>query len=154
MSQLFSQSLKVVNAGLNSFAANVQQAGGTVQPLNWQPPVQGDVAAGLDLAQLLRHPLVERANQQAFQRYLDAQPALVDVLPASEAIPAMAGRKLILHAGPPIAWGEMCGPVQGAIIGAMLFEGWAESHEAALRLVLDGASGGARGHLPAATLSQ
>ena len=139
MSQLFSQSLKVVNAGLNSFAANVQQAGGTVQPLNWQPPVQGDVAAGLDLAQLLRHPLVERANQQAFQRYLDAQPALVDVLPASEAIPAMAGRKLILHAGPPIAWGEMCGPVQGAIIGAMLFEGWAESHEAALRLVLDGA---------------
>jgi hypothetical protein len=33
---------------------------------------------------------VERANQVAMGRYLDAQPVLVDVLTAAVAIPAMA----------------------------------------------------------------
>ena len=37
----------------------------------------------------------------------------------------MAGR-MILHAGPPIEWERMCGPMQGAIIGAILYEGWAK----------------------------
>lgn len=48
---------------------------------------------------------------------------------AKEAIPAMAEQKRILHSGPPIAWEEMCGPVKGAIIGAMLCEGWATSQQ-------------------------
>lgn len=52
------------------------------------------------------------------ERYLNAQPVLVDVMMADEAIPAMAGRKLILHSGPPISWENMCGPVKGAIVGA------------------------------------
>src|SRR5207249_2331841 len=34
--------------------------------------------------------------------------------------------KMILHAGPPIAWGRMCGPMRGAIVGAILYEGWAQ----------------------------
>lgn len=62
-------------------------------------------------------------------RYLEAQPVLVDVMLAKEAIPAMAEQKRILHSGPPIAWEEMCGPVKGAIIGAMLYEGWATSQQ-------------------------
>ncbi|MFQ9378948.1 MAG: hypothetical protein ACLR31_02585 [Escherichia coli] len=34
-------------------------------------------------------------------------------------------KKRILHSsGPPIAWEEMCGPAKGAIIGAMLYEGF------------------------------
>ncbi|MFR4485969.1 MAG: hypothetical protein ACLT78_00025 [Escherichia coli] len=55
----------------------------------WQPPAQGDIDAGLDLASLLRHPLVENAKI-AMTRYLEAQPVLVDVMLAKEAIPAMA----------------------------------------------------------------
>ena len=62
-------------------------------------------------------------------RYLEAQPVLMDVMLAKEAIPAMAEQKRILHSGPPIAWEEMCGPVKGAIIGAMLYEGWATSQQ-------------------------
>lgn len=62
-------------------------------------------------------------------RYLEAQPVLVDVMLAKEAIPAMAEQKRILHSGPPIAREEMCGPVKGAIIGAMLYEGWATSQQ-------------------------
>jgi hypothetical protein len=50
-----------------------------------------------------------------------------------------AGRKLIVHAGPPIAWALMCGPMRGAVIGAVLLEGWAASHDAAERLVESGA---------------
>lgn len=138
MNTLFTQPLKVVNAGLQSFASNIQKVGGEVTALSWQPPAQGDVAAGLDLATLLRHPRVEEANQIAMERYLNAQPALVDVMFAHEAIPAMAERKLILHSGPPISWENMCGPVKGAIVGAMLFEGWATSHEQAECLILAG----------------
>nr|WP_249940781.1 hypothetical protein [Escherichia coli] len=62
-------------------------------------PAQGDIDAGLDLASLLRHPLVENANQIAMTRYLEAQPVLVDVMLAKEAIPAMAEQKRILHSG-------------------------------------------------------
>ena len=45
----------------------------------------------------------------------------------------------ILHSGPPIAWERMCGPMQGAIIGAILFEGWASDLEAAEQLAASGA---------------
>lgn len=138
MNPLFQQPLKVVNAGLAGFADNLKQAQGDVVALQWQPPAMGNIQAGLDLATLVRHPLVEQANQIAFERYLSAQPVLIDVMSAAEAIPAMAERKLILHSGPPIAWPDMCGPVKGAIIGAILFEGWANDHQAAERLVLDG----------------
>lgn len=138
MNPLFTQPLSVLNAGLSRFADDIQQAGGQAVNLNWQPPGAGDKQAGLELAALLAHPQVEAANQVALERYLNAQPVLMDVMPAAEAIPALNARKRILHSGPPIAWENMCGPVQGAIIGAVLFEGWADSHEAAERRVLSG----------------
>jgi hypothetical protein len=139
MNKLFDQPLKVVNVGLSSFADNLALAGGDVLNLSWQPPALGNKTAGLALASLIRHPRVEHANSLAFEQYLGAQPVLVDVMSAAQAIGAMSQRKLLLHSGPPIFWLDMCGPVQGAIIGAILFEGWATTHEAAERLVLDGA---------------
>ena len=45
------------------------------------------------------------------------------------------GERTILHSGPPIPWARMCGPMQGAIIGAILYEGWAQSHAEATALV-------------------
>ncbi|WP_151216374.1 DUF1116 domain-containing protein [Citrobacter meridianamericanus] len=138
MNTLFNQPLKVVNAGLQSFANNIQKVGGEAIALSWQPPAQGDVNAGLELASLIHHPLVEQANKIAMERYLSAQPVLVDVMQAHEAIPEMAKSKRILHSGPPISWENMCGPVKGAIIGAMLFEGWATSHEEAECQILAG----------------
>lgn len=138
MTRLFEQTLSVLNCGLASFADNLELANAEVTRLAWQPPALGDVAAGLDLASLIAHPLVEQANQRAFAQYLAAQPVLVDVKPASEAIAAMAARKLILHSGPPIAWTQMCGPVKGAIVGAILLEGWADNHEDAERLAREG----------------
>ena len=51
----------------------------------------------------------------------------------SRAMPCLASprQRRILHAGPPIAWADMCGPQQGAICGAILYEGWAKTLEAA-----------------------
>lgn len=128
MKTLFEQDLKVVNVGLAGFADNIAAAGGQVTNLNWSPPADADAALGMILADMIADPQVEEANQVAYERYLAAQPRLVDVAAAREVIAALApGERRILHAGPPIEWAEMCGPMQGAITGAILYEGWAES---------------------------
>ena len=86
--------------------------------------------------------IIEDANQQALRRILEGDPVLVDVVPAAEVIPAL-GERVLLHAGPPIEWERMCGPMQGAIAGAIVFEGWAADLDAATRLA---ASGGVAFH--------
>jgi hypothetical protein len=76
---------------------------------------------------------IDEANAAVAQRIIDAQPRLVDVVPAKTVIPALEERR-ILHAGPPIAFEDMPNPVQGAAIGATLFEGWAQDEESARRM--------------------
>ena len=66
----------------------------------------------------------EEANREAVRRMLSCDPVLVDVIPAAEAIPDLKER-MILHAGPPIGWERMCGPMRGAVAGIAVFEGWA-----------------------------
>ena len=65
---------------------------------------------------------IEAANTTALERMMDARPMLKSVAPAREAIPGMRDG-LLLHAGPPIEWSRMSGPLRGAVIGALLFEG-------------------------------
>ena len=105
MKTLFKDTLKIVNVGLAGFGDNVVAAGGECVALVWQPPAQGDRDAAWALAQVLNDETIENANKIAFARFLEANPVLIDVAIAREVMPAMAaGRKLILHAGPPIAW--------------------------------------------------
>jgi hypothetical protein len=80
---------------------------------------------------------VESANKEAIQRVLSSKPYLVDVKPAIEVLPGMKKRS-IFHAGPPIEWKRMCGPMKGAVVGTMIFEGWANSLEEAEKLVKEG----------------
>jgi len=61
--------------------------------------------------------IIETANREVLRRMLAGDPVLVDVVPAAEAIPAL-GERVLLHAGPPIAWERMCGPMRGAIAAA------------------------------------
>jgi hypothetical protein len=131
MKTLFKDSLTVINAGLASFADNVVAAGGACVALAWQPPAHGDRVAANALADLLGRASVDEANAVAFARFLQAQPALVDVVPARDAIEGLSGaQRRILHAGPPIAWEKMCGPMRGAIQGAAVYEGWAPAVDA------------------------
>lgn len=76
---------------------------------------------------------IAKANQEAHRRILRSEPVLVDVKLAKDAIPRLADRT-ILHAGPPITWDRMCGPMRGAIAGAIVFEGWARNLDDATKL--------------------
>ena len=139
MKSLFQQPLKVANVGLPAFADNIAAAGGAVTQLHWAPPAGADADLGWRLAMLIGDPRVEQANRTAYARYLAARPRLVDLQLARDAIAALGGgERRILHAGPPIDWARMCGPQQGAIAGAMLYEGWADSLEAAARMAAAG----------------
>jgi hypothetical protein len=69
---------------------------------------------------------IDEANREALRRMLAGEPVLVDVVAAAHAIPAL-GERTILHAGPPIAWARMCGPLRGAVTGIAVFEGWANA---------------------------
>jgi hypothetical protein len=72
---------------------------------------------------------IEAANGEAVRRILAADPVLIDVVPASNVL-ALRPRT-ILHAGPPIGWERMCGPMRGAVMGIAVFEGWARDlHDA------------------------
>jgi hypothetical protein len=134
---LFQEKLHVLNVGLASFAESIAKAGGAALQIEWAPPAQGQQSVARALAQLVNLPSIEAANRTAFDLYQSSQPVLRDIGIAHEVLPDM-GKRMILHGGPPIAWQNMCGPMKGAIIGAILYEGWAKDTAGAAAL----ASGG------------
>ena len=69
--------------------------------------------------------LIEDANKQALARILEGEPKLIDIVPARDVLKGLKDR-MVLHAGPPITWDKMCGPMRGAVAGAIVFEGWAQ----------------------------
>lgn len=79
---------------------------------------------------------INRANQEAASRIVQADAVLVDVVPAGEVVPGLVDR-MVLHSGPPVAWEDMSGAQRGAVIAMAIFEGWADSPESAQEL-LDG----------------
>jgi len=81
---------------------------------------------------------IDHANQTAVDRMMSARPILKAVATARNVIPGMKDN-LFLHAGPPIEWARMSGPLRGAIIGAMLFEGLAANETEAASMVERGA---------------
>ena len=135
--RLFGEDLQVLNVGLPSFAAAIVAAGGKASQIEWTPPANGDAAAGRALARLVNHSAVEAANRRAYAAYLASQPILEGIGLAKTAIAKM-GRRTILHAGPPISWTRMCGPMQGAMVGAIIWEGWAQDEAGARKLVASG----------------
>jgi len=89
----------------------------------------------LDLA--VTKEKVESANAKSVERMVESDPWWVDVGLAKERIPAF-GRKTLLHAGPPVDWERASGPLKGAVIGATLYEGWAEDERKAVALLKEG----------------
>ncbi len=132
---LFASPLHVINVGADLFADALATQGVQVTRVTWQPSAGSSDAA---LSVLLDDPRVDHANQEAVQRMLSARPRLVDVRPAGEVIPGMH-KHLLLHAGPPITWERMSGPLRGAIIGALIYEGLAPDLAAAEQLAASGA---------------
>ena len=113
MSSLFGKSLGVITVGPSLFADGIRAAGGTAVAVDCAPPGDGDASVATDLSRLVNHPATEAANRTAFERYLASRPVLDGIAPARDGVPGMDEQR-ILHAGPPVAWDEMCGPMRGA----------------------------------------
>jgi hypothetical protein len=120
----------VATAGTDMLAAAIEQQGAAVSRAEWRPPVAGSETA---LARLAADGRMEEANRTAIARMLAVRPHLVDVGVARDVFTDMTDRTLF-HAGPPLEWERASGPMQGAIIGAMLYEGLAaDPDDAAVR---------------------
>jgi hypothetical protein len=76
---------------------------------------------------------IDAANQTAVERMMSARPILKGLATARDVIPGMHDN-LLLHAGPPIEWRRMSGPLRGAVIGALLFEGLAPDETRAVAM--------------------
>lgn len=141
LNTLLHSEVRVINLGLSSFADDLGRAGVPAIHVDWRPPAEGNM-------EVLQHLMVlqslsdriNSANAKALQRLQDFKPAFVAVDLARNVVPGIDSRT-ILHSGPPVTWDRMCGPQRGAVIGAILLEGWADTPEAAQSLV---ASGGVR----------
>ncbi|MGD0651688.1 MAG: PfkB family carbohydrate kinase, partial [Verrucomicrobiia bacterium] len=134
--QLFGSELRVINLGLAAFKPALDDAGVAAVQVDWRPPVA--VAAALRRRVQALGPVIEAANAKAVKIILGGLPHLVGLERAIDVIPGMKP-DLLLHAGPPVTWDRMCGPMRGAVIGALLYERRAASAEEAQQLAASGA---------------
>jgi len=134
--QLFHSELKVINLGLAGFKQALDDARVPAVQVDWKPSVEVDAK----LRQRVRafQPAIEQANARAVKIILGGMPHLVGLERAIDIIPGMKP-DLLLHAGPPITWDRMCGPMRGAVIGALLYERKAVTADEARRLAGSGA---------------
>ncbi len=132
----FTDELSVVNLGAERFSDDLQEQGVKAVHLDWAPPAGGSPELIAALAKL-DSDVIDKANQVAVNKYLEGTPYLVDYALAKDVIPGMR-KNLILHAGPPIEWERMCGPMRGAIMGVLIYEGFASTPEEAEKVAASG----------------
>jgi len=123
----------VATAGVSLFADALTEQAVHVVQTEWQP---ANDAAREGLARVMADRRRAAANAEALARMTAAEATLVDVVPAADALGLERGT--FLHAGPPIEWERASGPLKGALIGAVLFEGLAETPEDAERALARG----------------
>lgn len=138
MNNIFGKELKIINVGTTRFKDDLELQGKKVVQVDWQPPAGGDqnLIKALDKIGKMEEE-INKANIKATSIINEATPFLVDIATAKDVIPGM-DENTILHAGPPINWEDMCGPAQGAIIGALIYEGKAKDENEARELAASG----------------
>lgn len=137
---LFTQPLNVINVGIAMFSDDLKKQHVPVSQLDWTPPGLGNLAVVACLDRIAAPALarkVEAANRLALERIIQSHPVLVGYEQAIDVVPGMT-RNTILHAGPPVRWENMCGAMQGAVTGALVFEGLAKNLDAAAALAASG----------------
>jgi uncharacterized protein DUF1116 len=80
---------------------------------------------------------IDEANRVAVERMAAVRPLLAGVARAGDVIPGLRPG-VLLHAGPPIEWERASGPLRGAVIGALIYEGMAADAAEAEALVARG----------------
>lgn len=134
---LFTQPIKAINLGNKDFYNDLVSMGVPAINLDWKPAARGDTKLIAALEKLENRPEIDMANREALYRVNGARPILIDVKRALDVIPGMT-EDTLLHAGPPITWERMSGPLRGAVIGALLFEKRAKTSEDAEALASSG----------------
>ena len=133
--KLFSAPLQVVNVGIESFKEACEKNGAPSVQVDWRPPV--DVAPESEAILAKRAAQIEKANQKVMEIILAGTPKLVGLDVARNVIPGMT-EDTILHAGPPITWDRMCGPMRGGVMAGLVYEGRATTIEEAEKLASSG----------------
>ena len=126
---------RVVTVGVDLLAEALEQQAVSTGRVDWRPP-SGDPD---ELRRVIADPRFEQANRTAVSRVVGTGAVLTDVLPASQALGLEPGT--FFHAGPPLTFESASGPMRGALIGAMLFEGLASDVDEATRRLADGRLG-------------
>ena len=80
---------------------------------------------------------MDKANKEALRRLVSATPKLTGMGKAIDVVPGMK-KNMLLHAGPPVTWDRMCGPMKGGVIAALIYEGMAHTKEEAETLAASG----------------
>ena len=80
---------------------------------------------------------IATANEKALAGMLLCQPVWVDVRSALDVLPGMTANT-VLHAGPPIAFENMCGPQHRGVVDAVIYEGLGDTEAKARVLVENG----------------
>ncbi len=137
---LLSEKPRIINIGLKSFAEVVEQFGCQVVQYDWAPPAGGNVKLIKTLNFLRNYDQIDLWNQEVTAKIVASQPVLKDNVRAMEVIPEFARNngKVILHAGPPVAYENMPDPMQGSCVGAVMFEEWADTEEEAREMLSRG----------------
>jgi succinyl-CoA synthetase alpha subunit len=133
VAQLLNTQPRVLNIGVAGFA----EAIGNVVQFDWKPTAGGNLKLFRLLSEFRKRETLQAENRVIIDGYKDAAPYLMDVVQAITVIPELDS-KVLLHAGPPIAYGDMTGPMQGSCVGAALFEGWATDEASARELLAGG----------------
>ena len=137
--ELLTTKPRVINVGVESFSEVINDHGGKAVQYDWRPRAGGDKRMIRILNELDKiSDEIEEENARVIQRYKDAQPFLTDVVLAKDVFPELGEEKIILHAGPPLAWEHFTGPARGAVYGAIMYEGWADNEEDAKKLAASG----------------
>ncbi|MDR3561639.1 MAG: DUF1116 domain-containing protein [Negativicutes bacterium] len=135
--KLFGSKLHVLNIGAATFIDDLAAQSVPNLAVDWKPPAGGNPELIAALDRLADRPEIEAANAKAIAIITSARPVLVDVGIAGEVIPGMT-KTTLLHAGPPITWERMAGPMRGAVIGALIYEGLAKDEQQAVKMAAGG----------------
>lgn len=140
INELFQEELQAVTVGIEFISEDIQKQGAKAIQVDWAPPARGDSHLIALLEKLDRPEIrkkIETANQEAVKRIIQSRPVLIGFDQAINVVPGMT-KTTILHAGPPVEWENMSGPMKGAVTGAIVFEGLAKDLDEAAEIAASG----------------